>query len=187
MASSSSYSEKDYICYNYQRGKCQWGKRCFHRHDEQGLNILPAERRVTPAMQANIGAQALQTDNRWQEAEPLKFVYNSKNVKYNLYQDPFKESRIGLVQAVRSLQKSTVVKAMWISYIHNHADSTRAYFGDEIRPSHDPQEYDEHILFDFLRQVEQQDTDDIDLVHHIFEREVEKHKRDVTGRIHPDN
>ena len=91
-----------------------------------------------------------------------------------MYKDPFKESRIGLVQAVRSLQKSTVIKAMWISYIQNHATSTRQYFGDDVRPSHDPQEYGEHILLNFISQCQLQHPDDEEVVKHIIEREVEK-------------
>ena len=171
MASSSS-QDKEYICLNYQRGQCQYGKNCWYRHDEQG-QILPAERRVTPAAKTKYGATALQTEDRWQEAEPLQFVRNSKGVKYHLYQDPFKESRIGLVQAVRSMQKSAIIKAMWISYIQNHTNSTRHYFADDFKPSHDPQEYDEHTLLIFS-QCRRQHSDDAELVKYIIEKEVEK-------------
>ena len=65
MASSSAQSGKEYICQHYQRGECQYGKRCRNRHDEQGLNIVPAHRRVTPAMLAKYGPKVLQTEDRW--------------------------------------------------------------------------------------------------------------------------
>ena len=50
-----SQEYKEYIGAPYQRGKCSFGKRCHYRHDEQGTNVLPAERRVSPAMKAKYG------------------------------------------------------------------------------------------------------------------------------------
>ena len=87
MASSSS-QYKEYSCYTYQRGQCQYGKHCRNRHDEQCM-ISPAERYTTPSAKAKFGATALQTGNQWQEAEPLPCVWNDKGVKYHVHLDPF--------------------------------------------------------------------------------------------------
>ena len=157
----------EYVCLSYQRGKCQYGRQCIHRHDEQG--VKPAERHVKMSMKAKYGEKALETEDPWQEAEPLEYVKNSKGTPYPLIPDPSKESRIGLAQAVKSMQKSTVIKAMRISYIQNHAASTKQYF-EEFHPSHDPQEYGEHILLNFILQCQQQHADDEEVVKHIIEK-----------------
>ena len=78
------------------------------------------------------------------------------------------------MQAVRSMQKSAIIKAMWISYIQNHTNSTRHYCADDFKPSHDPQEYDEHTLLNFISQCRQQHSDDAEMVKYIIEKEVEK-------------
>ena len=173
MASTSQYS-KEYICPQYQRGMCSYGKKCLYRHDEQGIDVIPAHRRVKESQREKYGEQALTMEEQWQKAEPLQSVKNSKGVTYHLYNDPFKESRIGLVQAVRSMQKSVIIKAMWISYIQNHTNSTRHYFADDFKPSHDPQEYDEHTLLNFISQCRRQHSDDAELVKYIIEKEVKK-------------
>ena len=163
---------KESVCFEYQRGRCARGRKCYYRHDEQGI-VKPAERHVRPSMHSRHGDQVLQpTQQQWQQAEPLDFVHNSKGVPYPIIPDPFKESRVGLAQAVKSMQKSTIVKAMWISYIQDHAASTRQYFED-FQISHDPQEYDEHVLLNFVLQFQQQPADDPDVVTHIIEREVQ--------------
>ena len=74
------------------------------------------------------------------------------------------------MQAVRSMQKSVIIKSMWISYIQKHTNSTRHYFADDFKPSHDPQEYDEHTLLNFISQCRRQHSDDEELVKNIIEK-----------------
>ena len=172
----------EYVCFDYQRGRCSHGRDCYYRHDEQGI-VKPAERYVRPAMKSRYGDRALQpTQHQWQQAEPLDFVHNSRGVRYPVIPDPFKESRVGLAQAVRSMQKSTVIKAMWISYIQDHAASAKQYFED-FQLSHDPQEYDEHILLNFIMQFQQQPADDLKVVKHIIEREVQGEKKTLEEEV----
>ena len=59
---------------------------------------------------------------------------------------------------------------MWLAFIQTHSYSTRKYVGDDSPPNHDPQEYDEHILLNFIMQFQQQPADDLDVVKHIIER-----------------
>ena len=73
------------------------------------------------------------------------------------------------------------MKALWFSFIRTQ-ESRRYPFSQE-EPHHDPHEYDEHVLMDFLSQFQYQGSDGLELVQEIADMEADKRKEDLLGNV----
>ena len=92
-------------CTIKKKGRCIFGQSCKYRHDEQGENVVPADRKVRFASTLKYGSEAFRPDLTPQATEPTQYVKNSKGTQFPVINDPFKEARLGLAMAVKGMEQ----------------------------------------------------------------------------------